>query len=158
MDISADRIGATFVDLDVTTYIEKSQGDTAKNTSFLLKVYSRESGLLEAQKEIKLGVLKKGDTKSVRSSPFQKPEDTISVVSFLKKMCRKAMEKFEVKDKNTTQAREIQKSEFGKVVETGMIPEEENLRLKNQAHQGSAYLYLQSCPVRQQLSGGDLYE
>ena len=68
------------------------------------------------------------------------------------------MEKFEVKDKNTTQAREIQKSEFGKVVETGMIPEEENLRLKNQAHQGSAYLYLQSCPVRQQLSGGDLYE
>jgi hypothetical protein len=65
MDISADRIGAAFVDLDVTTYIEKSQGDTAKNTSFLLKVYSRESGLLEAQKEIKLGVLKKGDTKSV---------------------------------------------------------------------------------------------
>lgn len=65
MDISADRIGAAFVDLNVTTYIEKSQGDTTKNTSLLLKAYSRESGLLEAQKEIKLGVLKKGDTKSV---------------------------------------------------------------------------------------------
>lgn len=65
MDISADRIGAAFVDLNVTTYIEKSQGDTAKNTSLLLKAYSQKSGLLEAQKEIKLGVLKKGDTKSV---------------------------------------------------------------------------------------------
>lgn len=65
MDISAERIGAAFVDLNVTTYIEKSQGDSAKNTSLLLKAYSRESGLLETQKEIKLGVLKKGDTKSV---------------------------------------------------------------------------------------------
>jgi hypothetical protein len=65
MDISADRIGAAFVDLNVTTYIEKSQGDSAKNTSLLLKAYSQESGLLESQKEIKLGVLKKGDTKSV---------------------------------------------------------------------------------------------
>ena len=65
MDISADRIGAAFVDLNVTTYIEKSQGDTAKNTSLILKAYSQESGLLETQKEIKLGVLKKGDTKSV---------------------------------------------------------------------------------------------
>jgi hypothetical protein len=65
MDISADRTGASFVDLNVTTYIEKSQGDTAKNTSLLLKAYSRESGLLEAQKEIKLGVIRKGDTRSV---------------------------------------------------------------------------------------------
>jgi hypothetical protein len=65
MDISADHIGAAFVDLNVTIYIEKSQGNTAKNTSLLLKAYSQESGLLEAQKEIKLGVLKKGDTKSV---------------------------------------------------------------------------------------------
>lgn len=65
MDISADRIGTAFVDLNVTTYIEKYDGDTVKNTSLLLKAYSRESGLLEAQKEIKLGVLKKGETKSV---------------------------------------------------------------------------------------------
>ncbi len=65
MDISADRTGAAFVDLNVTTYIEKSQGDSAKNTSLLLKAYSRESGLLETQKKIELGVLKNGDTKSV---------------------------------------------------------------------------------------------
>jgi hypothetical protein len=65
MDISADRTGAAFIDLNVTTYIEKSQGNSAKNTSLLLKAYSQKSGLLEAQKEIKLGVLKKGDTKSV---------------------------------------------------------------------------------------------
>ena len=65
MDISADRIGTAFVDLNVTTYIEKYDGNSAKNTSLLLKAYSRESGLLEAQKEVKLGVLKKGDTKSV---------------------------------------------------------------------------------------------
>lgn len=65
MDISADHTGAAFVDLNITTYIEKYQGDTAKNTSLLLKAYSRESGLLEAQKKIELGVLKKGDTKSV---------------------------------------------------------------------------------------------
>ena len=65
MDISADRIGTAFVDLNVTTYIEKYEGDSAKNTSLLLKAYSRESGLLEVQKEVKLGVLKKGETKSV---------------------------------------------------------------------------------------------
>jgi len=65
MDISADHIGTAFVDLNVTTYIEKYNGDTAKNTSLLLKAYSRESGLLEAQKEVKLEMLKKGDTKSV---------------------------------------------------------------------------------------------
>lgn len=65
MDISADRTGAAFVDLNVTTYIEKSQGNAAKNSSLLLKAYSRESGLLEAQKKIELGVIKKGDTKSV---------------------------------------------------------------------------------------------
>ena len=65
MDISAERTGAAFVDLNVTTYIEKFQGDTAKNTSLLLKAYSRESGLLKAQKKIELGVINKGDTKSV---------------------------------------------------------------------------------------------
>ena len=65
IDISADHTGAAFVDLNVTTYIEKSQGNTAKNTSLLLKAFSQESGLLEVQKEIELGVLKKGDTKSV---------------------------------------------------------------------------------------------
>lgn len=65
MDIAADRIGAAVIDLNITTYIEKTQGDSAKNTSLLLKVYSRESGLLETQKKIELGVLKKGDTISV---------------------------------------------------------------------------------------------
>lgn len=65
MDISAERTGTAFIDLNVTTYIEKMQGDSMKNTSLLLKAYSRESGLLETQKQIELGVLKKGDTKSV---------------------------------------------------------------------------------------------
>ncbi|AKB45617.1 DUF7490 domain-containing protein [Methanosarcina vacuolata] len=65
MDISADRIGAAFIDLNVTTYVEKVQGDNAKNTSLLLKAYSRGSGLLETQKKIELGALKKGTTKSV---------------------------------------------------------------------------------------------
>ena len=59
MDISADRVGTAFVDLNVTTYIEKNEGSTAKNTSLLLKAYSRESGLLEVQKELELGVLEK---------------------------------------------------------------------------------------------------
>jgi hypothetical protein len=68
MDIAADRAGTSFVDLNVTTYVEKYQGDTEKNTSLLLKVYSRESGLLEVQEEVKLGKLKKGETKSVSQS------------------------------------------------------------------------------------------
>lgn len=68
MDISADRAGTSFVDLNVTTYVEKYQGDTEKNTSLLLKVYSRESGLLEVQEEVKLGKLKKGETKAVSQS------------------------------------------------------------------------------------------
>jgi len=65
MDISADRIGTAFVDLNVTTYVEKYNGNTAKNSSLLLKAYSTGSGLLVAQKEVNLGVLKKGDTKPV---------------------------------------------------------------------------------------------
>jgi hypothetical protein len=65
IDISADRIGTAFVDLNVTTYIEKTDGNTAKNSSLLLKAYSTESGLLVAQNEVNLGILKKGDTKPV---------------------------------------------------------------------------------------------
>ena len=68
MDISADRAGTSFVDLNVTTYVEKYQGDTDKNTSLLLKVYSRESGLLEVQEELKLGKLKPGETRAVSQS------------------------------------------------------------------------------------------
>jgi hypothetical protein len=65
MDISADRVGTAFVDLNVTTYIEKYNGGPEKNTSLLLKAYSRESGLLEAKNEVNLGTLKNGETKSV---------------------------------------------------------------------------------------------
>lgn len=65
IDISAGRIGTAFVDLNVTTYIEKYDGDTAKNTSLLLKAYSKESGLLETQNEVKLDLFKKGETKPV---------------------------------------------------------------------------------------------
>lgn len=68
MDISADRAGTSFVDLNVTTYVEKYQGDTEKNASLLLKVYSRESGLLETQEKIELGRLEKGETKAVSQS------------------------------------------------------------------------------------------
>ena len=65
MDISADRVGTAFVDLNVTTYVEKYHGDTEKNTSLLLKVYSRESGLLEVQQEVELGAFENGETKAV---------------------------------------------------------------------------------------------
>lgn len=68
MDISADHSGTSFVDLNVTTYIEKYQGDTEKNTSLLLKVYSIESGLLEIQEKVNLGKLKKGETRAVSQS------------------------------------------------------------------------------------------
>lgn len=65
MDISAVSIGTAFVELNVTTYVEKYQGDAEKNTSLLLKVYSRESGLLEVQKEVELGTFEAGETKAV---------------------------------------------------------------------------------------------
>lgn len=66
MDISAERTGAAFVDLNVTTYIEKYRGLSAgKNTSLLLKAYSRESGLLVEQKELELGALEKSETRAV---------------------------------------------------------------------------------------------
>lgn len=65
MDISAGRIGTAFLDLNVTTYVERYNGNAEKNSSLLLKAYSTGSGLLVAQKEINLGVLKKGETKQV---------------------------------------------------------------------------------------------
>ncbi|MDD4496841.1 MAG: hypothetical protein PHV51_01610 [Methanosarcinaceae archaeon] len=66
MDISAERTGAAFVDLNVTTYIEKDRGSPAgKNTSLLLKAYSLESGLLVEQKELELGGFEKRETRAV---------------------------------------------------------------------------------------------
>ncbi len=73
MDISADRVGTAFVDLNVTTYVEKYHGDTEKNTSLLLKAYSRESGLLEVQQEVELGAFENGETKAV-SQAFSLPK------------------------------------------------------------------------------------
>ena len=74
MDISADRIGNAYVDLNITTYIEKYYGNTAKNSTLLLKAYSTGSGLLVAQKEVNLGVLRKGETKPV-SLTFNLPKN-----------------------------------------------------------------------------------
>ena len=74
MDISADRIGNAYVDLNITTYVEKYYGNTAKNSTLLLKAYSTGSGLLVAQKEVNLGVLKKGETKPV-SLTFNLPKN-----------------------------------------------------------------------------------
>lgn len=63
MDISADRIGTAFVDLNVTTYIEKYDGGATKILLFFSRLIAGK--VLEVQEEVKLGVLKKGETKSV---------------------------------------------------------------------------------------------
>lgn len=68
MDISAEKTGTAFVDLNVTTYIEKYQGDPGKNTSLLLKAYSRESGLLVEQRQVELEFLRNKETRAVSQS------------------------------------------------------------------------------------------
>ena len=283
MDISADRIGTAFVDLNVTTYIEKYNGNTEKNASLLLKAYSMESGLLVAQKEVKLGVLKKGDTKLVsqnlslpktggydlRSVLFEeniqksngeikihnldalpadvqdigleipeidfkvkgveggkvfvesdiyltnegkeispdfkmlvkvremdaglladkiwtqtgeiKPETTVirsvnltmpdqynyvvEVLIWNNDTIVKSGEgyiqlspKVKIQDKNTTETRKIQTSEFENSEVTEEIPKSESEKGQEEPHQDLACLYLQSCSVRQQFSGGGLGE
>ena len=68
MDISADEVQISYVDINVTTYIENYGGDSDKNTSLLLKAYNENTGLLETEKMKNIGVIENGKTHRITQS------------------------------------------------------------------------------------------
>ncbi len=68
IDISAENIQSSFVDVRIRTYIENYYGESSKSTSILLKAYSTETGLLEIQKTDQIGVIGDGETASITQS------------------------------------------------------------------------------------------
>lgn len=68
MDISADEVQISYVDINVNTYIENYGGDSDKNTSLLLKAYNENTGLLETEKIKNIGVIENGKTHRITQS------------------------------------------------------------------------------------------
>ncbi|ADI74633.1 conserved hypothetical protein [Methanohalobium evestigatum Z-7303] len=68
MDISADEVQISYVDINVTTYIENHGANSDNNTSLLLKAYNENTGLLETEKLNDIGVVESGKTHRVIQS------------------------------------------------------------------------------------------
>lgn len=68
MDISADEVQISYVDINVTTYIENHGANSDNNTSLLLKAYNENTGLLETEKLKDIGVVESGKTHRVIQS------------------------------------------------------------------------------------------
>jgi hypothetical protein len=74
MDIASESVKSSFVELNVTTYVEKYRGESKENTSLLLKAYNMDTGLLEMQAERALGPLEKGETR-IESQLIEVPRE-----------------------------------------------------------------------------------
>ncbi|MCM1987885.1 DUF7490 domain-containing protein [Methanococcoides seepicolus] len=61
VDISSDKIRSSYVDLNVTTEI-KSRFADSDNVSLLLKVYDKDTGFLDMQRDVFIGSVENGET------------------------------------------------------------------------------------------------
>lgn len=61
VDISSEKIRSSYVDLNITTEIKSNFADS-DNISLLLKVYDKETGFLDMQREVFIGSLENGET------------------------------------------------------------------------------------------------
>ncbi len=68
IEISADSVKSSYVDLNLTSYIENRGADSKGNTTLLLKAFSQQTGLLELAQETKIDTIEKGTTKTVSQS------------------------------------------------------------------------------------------
>ncbi len=68
IEISADSVKSSYVDLNLTSYIENRGADSKGNMTLLLKAFSQQTGLLELAQETKIDTIEKGTTKTVSQS------------------------------------------------------------------------------------------
>lgn len=61
VDISSEKIRSSYVDLNITTEI-KSRFADSNNVSLLLKVYDKETGFLDMQRDVFIGSVENGET------------------------------------------------------------------------------------------------
>jgi len=60
VDISSDKIRSSYVDLNITTEIKSNFADS-DNVSLLLKVYDKETGFLDMQRDVFIGSVENGE-------------------------------------------------------------------------------------------------
>jgi len=61
VDISSEKIRSSYVDLNITTEIKSNFADS-NNVSLLLKVYDKETGFLDMQRDVFIGFVENGET------------------------------------------------------------------------------------------------
>ncbi|MCD4806941.1 MAG: PGF-CTERM sorting domain-containing protein [Methanococcoides sp.] len=61
VDISSEKIRSSYVDLNITTEIKSNFADS-DNVSLLLKVYDKETGFLDMQRDVFIGSVENGET------------------------------------------------------------------------------------------------
>lgn len=68
IEMSADSVKSTYVWLNVSTYVENAGADYDGNSTVVLKVFNRQTGLLEEKQEARIGPIKKWETKPIIQS------------------------------------------------------------------------------------------
>ncbi|WMW26285.1 PGF-CTERM sorting domain-containing protein [Methanolobus sediminis] len=68
VEISADSVKSTYVWLNVTTYVENMGSDSDSNASVVLKIFNKNTGLLEKKQEARIGPIEQWETKAVSQS------------------------------------------------------------------------------------------
>jgi uncharacterized protein (TIGR03382 family) len=68
IDISASHVRSSYVDFNVTTYIENYGKIASKNTSIVLKAYDGQNGLLQKQIRAPIGSIRIGSTACISQS------------------------------------------------------------------------------------------
>ncbi|SDG11216.1 PGF-CTERM protein [Methanolobus vulcani] len=68
IEISADSVKSTYVWLNVTTYVENMDSDSDSNATVVLKVFNKNTGLLEKKQEARIGPIEQWETKAISQS------------------------------------------------------------------------------------------
>ena len=68
VELSADSVKSTYVWLNVTTYVENMGADSDSNATVVLKVFNKNTGLLEKKQEARIGPIEQWETKAVSQS------------------------------------------------------------------------------------------
>lgn len=68
VELSADSVKSTYAWLNVTTYVENMGADSDSNATVVLKVFNKNTGLLEKKQEARIGPIEQWETKAVSQS------------------------------------------------------------------------------------------
>lgn len=81
IEMSAESVKSSYIDLNVTAYIENWGSDTKGNTTLVTKAFKEQTGLLEVSQEKEVGTIKKDSTAAV-SQTVRLPKDGSYVLGF----------------------------------------------------------------------------